>query len=107
MFEVGQKVVCVRDDWTESCCDWPRKGRTYTVSSEPIPRWIEATYGRGAYINILEMDHVGHCWQSDFFRPAEERRFTESMELLRKLAEPGNALVKDDERFKKLTAGAD
>jgi hypothetical protein len=69
-FHVGQKVVCVADNWQKTGSRGaalpggaPVKGAVYTVASTPAPGYI-----------ALEEVAPGCGWNEDAFRPAVQPR---------------------------------
>ncbi len=98
MFEVGQKVVLVDvsrrgKGVSPSYAGRPVKNGVYVVSEIIPPLYASWTVQIGLIGFPAEtVDGVRVGYFADRFRPLEENQFTESMSLLRKLAEPNSTI---------------
>lgn len=83
MFKVGQRVVCIRDDWHNGgeeglrFIGLPKEGRIYTVRRNYIAPWGSIRYT----IQLFEIINIESQWRDEYgeprfdataFRPLEE-----------------------------------
>lgn len=98
-FAVGEKIVCIDDDWHGDeravpllgfILHVPTKRHIYTVRSVNGPNELGHHYIRVAEITNPEPPKHGEVeWRSDMFRPVIER--STSIEIFERMLNPGPA----------------
>ena len=76
MFRVGQKVVCIDDDWgpAPEVQHWPKKGDVYTVRSIAVGRSNKIFIRLHEVVNPKTDEHHEAEFWAECFRPAVERK---------------------------------
>lgn len=99
MFHVGQKVVCILDNWAPyPGVTFPKKRQVYAIRD--ILGFGHAATGL-RFMEILNPDAIAgieHCFDSKCFRPLIERSTEAGFAVLKRLLDPSHQKIEERAR---------